>query len=396
MNERLRNLMERRAKQIADMRAILDKADAEKRDLTAEERQNYDAAENDLSNLEKDIQREERQAQREASMAASANGAGRNPNPGAQLENRTGTAAPEYRSAFLGYMRGSHDFERRALQIGTDSEGGYLCPDEFEKRLIDTLNEENIMRGLCTIVRSDSGDKVIPVVASHGAASWIAEEGAFAESDDAFGTQTLGAHKVGTLIKISEELLNDSAFDMESYIAKEFARRIGAAEEAAFIAGNGTGKPTGLLATAETGVTTAAAAAITSDEIIDLVYSLKPQYRKKASFIMQDATVKAIRKLKDGNQQYIWQPGMQAGQPDRLLGYAIHNSGNMEAVAAGKKAIAFGDYKYYWISDRQGRHFQRLNELYAANGQIGFRAWQRVDGKLLVPEAVKLLVMKTA
>lgn len=394
MNEKLRKLYEQRAKMVADMRGILDKADQEERELTAEERQNYDKAEGDLDNLEKDIQREERQAKREEALRASANGAGRNPNPGSQGEERTGRASAEYRSAFDHFMRGE-EYEQRTLAIGTDSAGGYLCPDEFEKRLIDTLAEENIMRRLATIVQSDSGDKTIPVVASHGTASWIAENGSFTASDDAFGTVTLGAHKLGTLIKISEELLHDSAFDMEGYIAREFARRIGAKEEEGFFVGTGStyGQPTGFLGTADTGVTTAKTTEITGDEIIDLVYSLKAQYRRKASFILQDGTVKLIRKLKDGAGQYLWQPSMKAGEPDALLGYPMHTSANMEAVAATKKVIAFGDYKYFWISDRQGRHFQRLNELYAEAGQVGFRAWQRVDGKLLVAEAVKLMKM---
>ena len=285
------------------------------------------------------------------------------------------------------------------MQVGTDSEGGYLVPDEFEHTLVEALQEENIFRKLAHIIQTASGDRKIPVVASKGTASWVDEEGSITESDDSFGQVSIGAYKLGTLIKVSNELLNDSVFPLEGYISKEFARRIGAKEEDSFFNGDGDGKPVGIFHStggAQVGVTAASTSAITADEIIDLFYSLGAPYRKKAVWVLNDATVKSIRKLKDGNQQYIWQPGMQAGQPDRLLGYAIHNSGNMEAVAAGKKAIAFGDYKYYWISDRQGRHFQRLNELYAANGQIGFRAWQRVDGKLLVPEAVKLLVMKTA
>lgn len=401
MNERIRELMENRATLVAQMRALLDAAQAENRSLTAEEQQTYDRLDDEIEQRTRDIRNEERAQELERETRESANG-DRNParrqQPGDGGERREGRASEEYRSAFLRYVRtGSR--EERALQIGTDSEGGYLCPDEYERRLIDSLTENNVLRGLATTIRSDSGDRNIPVVASHGTASWIAEEGAFTESDDSFGTITLGAHKVGTLIKVSEELLNDSAFDLETYISNEFGRRLGASEEAAFIAGNGTGKPLGLLAAtggAQTGVTSASATAITADEVIDLVFSLGAPYRKKASFLLHDATIKALRKLKDGNGQYLWQPGLQAGQPDTLLGYRMHTSSNMETIAAGKKVLAFGDYSYYWISDRQGRHFQRLNELYAATGQVGFRAWQRVDGKLILPEAVKLLVCKTA
>ena len=185
-------------------------------------------------------------------------------------------------------------------------------------------------------------------------------------------------------------------FDVESYIASEFARRIGAAEEDAFINGNGTAKPMGLLHSvngAATGVT-AAGAAITADEIIDLIHSVKSGYRKKAVFLLNDSTVKALRRLKDGNGQYLWQPGLKEGQPDKLFSYRLVTSAYMPEVASGAKPVLFGDFSSYWIADRQGRSFQRLNELYAATGQIGFRATQRVDGRLVQSEGLKCLAMK--
>ena len=199
------------------------------------------------------------------------------------------------------------------------------------------------------------------------------------------------------MIKVSEELLNDSAFDLESYISREFARRIGAREEDSFFNGDGTGKPLGILATnggAEIGVTAASATAITADEVIDLFYSLKSPYRKKAVWVLNDATIKAIRKLKDNNNQYLWQPSLVAGTPDTILGRPVVTSAYMPTAAAGAKTIAFGDFSYYWIADRQGRSFKRLNELYAANGQVGFLGSQRVDGKLVLPEAIKVLQQK--
>jgi HK97 family phage major capsid protein len=199
------------------------------------------------------------------------------------------------------------------------------------------------------------------------------------------------------MIKVSEELLNDSVFNLEAYIAKEFARRIGTKEEEAFFIGDGTGKPTGIFnATggATLGVTAASATAITVDEVMDLFYSLKSPYRKNATFIMNDATVKAIRKLKDGSGQYIWQPSITAGTPDTILNRPVKTSTYVPTIASAAKSIAFGDFGYYWVADRQGRSFQRLNELYAATGQVGFKATQRVDGKLILPEAIKVLQQK--
>ncbi|MDF2672416.1 MAG: phage major capsid protein [Clostridiales bacterium] len=208
---------------------------------------------------------------------------------------------------------------------------------------------------------------------------------------------SIGAYKLATMIKVSEELLNDSVFNLESYIAKEFARRIGAKEEEAFFIGDGTGKPTGIFNTtggAQLGVTAASSTAITFDEIMDLFYSLKSPYRKNSVFLMNDATVKAIRKLKDGSGQYLWQPSVTAGEPDTILNRPVKTSAYAPTLGASAKTIAFGDLSYYWVADRQGRSFQRLNELYAATGQVGFKATQRVDGKLILPETIKVLQMK--
>jgi len=286
---------------------------------------------------------------------------------------------------------------KNALQIGTDTEGGYLVPDEFERTLIEALDEENIFRKLANVISTSSGDRKIPVVASKGTASWIDEEGAIPESDDSFGQVSIGAYKLGTMIKVSEELLNDSVFNLENYIAREFARRIGNKEEDAFFTGDGSGKPTGILAAtggAQIGVTAASATAITIDEILDLFYSLKSPYRNKSVFVMNDATIKAIRKLKDGQGQYIWQPSLQAGTPDTILNRPVYTSSYVPTIAASAKSIIFGDFGYYWVADRQGRVFKRLNELYAATGQVGFVATQRVDGKLILPEAIKVLQQK--
>ena len=284
------------------------------------------------------------------------------------------------------------------LQIGTDAKGGYLVPDEYQRTLIEALEDQNIIRRLAHVITTSSGDTQIPVVASKGSASWIQEEAQYVESDNTFGLVTLGAFKLATMIKVSEELLNDSVFDIPGYIAREFSRRVGTAEEEAFLTGNGTGKPLGLLAAtggAETGVTAASATAITMDEVLDLYYSLRAPYRRNAVFVMNDATVKALRKLKNtATGDYIWQPSVKEGEPDRLLGRPIYNSTFMPEAKSEAKPIMFGDLSYYWIADRTTRTFKRLDELYAATGQVGFLGSERVDGKLVLPEAVKVMAMK--
>lgn len=387
-------LREKRAKLWDSTKAFLDSKRNDTGLLSAEDTAQYERMEADVVNLGKEIERLERQAALDLELSKATSNAIRN-NPNANLDNeKTGRASNEYKHAFWKNMRSKSGADVfNSLQIGSDSEGGYLVPDEFERVLIAALIDNNVMRSMAQIIQTSSGDKLIPVVASRGTASWVAEETAAPESDDNFGQITLGAHKLVTMIKVSEELLNDSIFNLESYIAKEFARRIGAAEEEAFVIGNGTGKPTGVVNTAQLGVTTAVNNAITFDEIIDLYYSLREPYRNKAAWLVNDNTVKAIRKLKDGNGQYLWQPSTQAGQPDTILNKPVRTSVYMPEISASAKIMAFGDFSHYWIADRQGRAFQRLNELFAVNGQIGFKASERVDGKLTLAEAVKVMKM---
>ena len=368
--------------------------------LSAEDAAEYERMEQEVVELGRAIEREERAAQLEREMNAPA-AAPLTSRPEQRPDASPGRGSNEYKAAFWTAMRnrGGVFTVQNALQIGDDSEGGYLVPDEFERTLVDALQEENRLRGLCKIIRTSSGDRKIPLVASHGTASWVEEEGAILESDDAFGQITIGAHKIASMIKVSDELLQDSVFDIASYIAAEFARRVGDAEEAAFINGDGSGKPYGLLHAANgaaTGVTAASATAVTADELLDLLYLLKSPYRKRAVFLMHDSTIKAIRKLKDGNGQYLWQAGLKEGEPDKLLGYRLVTSTHMPAIAAAAKPVLFGDLTSYWIADREGRSMQRLNELYAATGQVGFRVTQRVDGRLVQTEGIKCLAMKIA
>ena len=321
---------------------------------------------------------------------------------GRKKDEKTGTASDAYRDAFWNQVRSRNGISyeiRNALSEGVDSEGGYLVPDEFERTLVQALEEDNVIRAHAHVFTTSNGIHKIPVVATKGVANWIDEGAAYGESDDVFAQEQIDAHKVGTLIKVSEELLDDSAFDLQSYISKEFTRRIGAKEEEAFIVGDGSKKPTGLLhatAGAEVGVTAAGAAAITADELIDLYYSLRSPYRKKAIWVLNDGTVRAIRKLKDQTGQYLWQPGLRNGEPDMILGKPLYTSAYMPILAAGAKTIMFGDLSYYWIGDRKGITFKRLNERYADYGQIGFLASKRVDGKLILPEAIKVLQQKAS
>lgn len=391
-------LREKRAKTWSAMETFLDSHRNEKGVLNMEDDVTYSKMERDLDDLTNEIKRLERKDMIESELNKPvSNPITAKPMTSDKEDEKTGRASNAYKKSFWNVMRNKHSNAQilNALQEGTDSEGGFLVPDEFEHTLIQSLEEENIFRKLAHVITTSTGDRKIPVVASKGSASWVDEEGTINDSDDAFTQVSIGAYKLGTLIKVSNELLNDSVFNLEAYISKEFGRRIGTKEEDAFFNGNGVGKPVGIFnATggAQTGITTASATEIKADEIIDLFYSLKASYRKKAVWIVNDSTIKAIRKLKDANGNYLWQPALTSGTPDTLLGRPVYTSSYVPTIAAGAKTIAFGDFSYYWIADRQGRNFKKLSELYAATDQTGFVATQRVDGKLILPEAIKVLV----
>ena len=236
-----------------------------------------------------------------------------------------------------------------------------------------------------------SGEHKINIAATKPAAAWIEEGGALQFGDATFDQKILDAHKLHVAIKVTEELLYDNAFGLENYIITQFGKALANAEEDAFLNGDGTGKPTGIFDKTNGGhILASLSAALKADDLMDLVYALKRPYRKNASFIMNDAILAQIRKLKDNNGAYIWQPSYQAGEPDRILGYEVHTS-----AFAPADGIAFGDYSYYNIGDRGSRSFKQLNELFAGNGMIGYVAKERVDGKLILPEAVQIMKLKT-
>ncbi|EHI69963.1 phage major capsid protein [Streptococcus ictaluri] len=303
---------------------------------------------------------------------------------------KQGRAKDEYKTAMLKAMRTRFKQVENILQEGVDTDVGYLVPEEYDSRLIQTLESENIMRSLATVI-STSGDHKINVASTSPAAAWIDEGAQLTFGDATFKQILLDAHKLHVAIKVTEELLNDSAFNLESYILERFGKALANAEEDAFLNGDGTNKPLGIFAKTGGGTYLPETATLKSDDMNDLVYKLARPYRKNAAFIMNDKLIASIRKLKDNNGAYIWQPSYQDGEPDRLLGYPTYTS-----AFAPEDKITFGDFSYYNIGDRGTRSFKELTELFAGNGMIGYVAKERVDGKLILPEAVQILPIKKA
>ena len=384
-------MREKRAALWEQAKAFLDEHTQEG-SLSAENARAYEQMENEVLALGKDIERMERQAILDAEMAKPTVAAITNM-PGASLDKvKQGRASDAYRAAMLKALRTNFRQVENVLQKGTDASGGYLVPEEYDKRLIDVLSEENVLRSLATTITT-SGEHKINIAATKPAASWIEEGAPLTFGDATFDQIVLDAHKLHVAVKVTEELLYDNAFNLENYLIEQFGKALGNAEEDAFLNGDGVHKPKGFLATGQTSLTTAAAD-IKADELVTLVYSLKRPYRKNAAFLVNDQTLASIRKLKDNNGTYLWQPSYQMGEPDRLLGYPVHTSAYMPAAAAGKIALAFGDYAYYNIGDRGTRSLQELKELFAGNGMVAYLMKERVDGKLVLAEAVQLLKIK--
>lgn len=366
----------------------------------------------DVKALGEEIQRLEDQMEMDAKLSAATSAPVHTDPRAGQRKNTRATASEEYNKAFWDMMRGNTSLEvRDALSVGVDQNGGFTVPDEFERQLVQALEENNIFRSLAKTIRTNSGTRTIPIATDSGSASWIEEGAAIQESDMSFSQETLSAYKLGCMIKVSNELLNDSAFDIAAHIAHRFGVRFGNAEEDAFI--NGTGpsanpqttpsQPTGILTslTPTAGNTTANAQTVHFDNIYKLYYSLKSPYRRNASFLCNETLLLQLMLIKDKNDNYIWKPGLEIGKPDTILGRPIYTSGYMPAITGNattdknKKVLLFGDFSYYWIADRQSRTLKRLNELYAVTDQVGFIGTQRVDGKLILPEAMQVMALGT-
>lgn len=392
----INELREKRAKLWNDAKAFLDTHRQSDGLIKGEDVKAYEKMEADLRDLGKEISRLEEFER----IGAELNRPLTSPlltRPGAGSGIKTGRASDAYKASMMQAIRTNFRQVSNELLEGVDESGGYLVPAEWDSRLIDVLNEENIMRKLGTTITT-SGQHKINIAATKPAASWIEEGGTLKWADATVDQVILDAHKLHVAVKISEELMFDNAYNLESYLIDQFGKALSNAEEDAFLNGDGVGRPTGIFdpdGGGEAKVTTAGAN-VSADDIINLVYALKRPYRKKASFIMNDQTVAQIRKLKDSNGQYLWQPALAQGEPDKLFGYPLYTSAYAPVYAAGQPFMAFGDYSYYNIGDRGTRSTQELRELFAGNGMIGLLAKERVDGILVLPEAVQILTAKAA
>ena len=286
--------------------------------------------------------------------------------------------------------------EKRDLSVGNATAGGSLVPTDMAAQVLVYERAFGVMRQLSNVFSTSTGDTFnLPRVTSFGTSGWVAEGNAFTESDPGLGSVSFSAYKGTHIAQISEELLQDSAFDVIALLSRIFGQNLGVLQNNAFVTGNGTGRPTGIANNVTSGVTLASNIAVTANELVDLFHSILPAYRVNGNWIMNDATIAAIRKLVtgvSGDKTFLWQPGLTAGAPDTLLGRPVSADPDVPAMANSAKSAYFGDFRAgYWIRDVGSLYVQRLNELYAGTGQIGFRVWQRVDGKQVDALAIKCM-----
>ena len=381
MSEIIKKLQEQRNRLIAQGRAILDAAGSDP--LSPDDVVKYDGIDADVSALTSTIQRHQTEADRPAIADTRA---AADVQPVAEPESRgVSVKSEEYRAAWeKAIFRGGtlSAGESRALEAGTDSEGGYLTPTITEARIIEGLREQNFMRALSTVIQV-SGKTNIPTVATDGTATIVAEEGTITPSDGAFGQLAFTPYKLTGSILISNELIEDSAFNLSEWINQELTRRLAAGENTYMINGSGSSLPQGWMNGVAANVTASGAAALTSDEIYSLWFSVKQSYRQNSVWLMEDLTLAAVRKLKDTTNQYIYSPGYQGG-PDQLFGRPVYTHSDMDAMTSGKRSVVLGDPKWYIIADQGSTRIEVSRERYIETDQTLVKATRRFDSKISI------------
>lgn len=408
----LQELRDKRAKLIADARALLEKAKKESRGLSTEEQTNYDKMLKDQDDLRTQIKNEETiaEAERDAAAAATRDA------PDAGKDNRDDKsgkkgkekrneffATPEYREAFEVLLRGGPSAltgeQVRALQANQGSLGGFLVlPQEMSSQLVKFIDDDVIIRGKATKFQVPAAQSLgFPSLDADPAdADWTTELGTGNEdSDMAFGKRELFPHPLAKRIKVSNKLLSSSVIDVESLVLQRLGYKFAVTEEKAYMTGSGSQQPLGLFTASAMGISTGrdvatgnSATAISFDGLINAKYSLKAQYMRRAEWLFHRDAIKQIAGLKDGQQRYLWEPSTQAGQPDMILGRPVNMSEFVpNTFTTGLYVGMFADFSFYWIADAMQMQVQRLAELYAETNQTGFIARRETDGMPVLEEA---------
>lgn len=389
MDPLIETLHERRLRAWEQTKGILAGADAEGRDLSAEESVAFERANADLNALDERLKSLVAAEQRAADTAAALEAVAARPAERAAADESADAAA-------LAFFRGETSArslevkpEGRALSKLTAGAGGNTVPTNFYDRLSAHMIEvSGILQAGPTVLRTADGAQIqIPKTTSHSTAALVAEAGTIGASDPAFGQVALDAYKYAFLIQVSHELISDTSVDLLGYLSMQAGRALGNAVGAAFVTGTGSSQPQGIVPVASAGVTGSASVsgAFSADNLIDLYYSVIAPYRNSAScaWMMRDTTLAAVRKLKGSDNNYLWQPGLQAGAPDMLLGKPVVVDPNVAAVALSAKSVVFGDFSQFFVRFVEGIRFERSDD-YAFNSDlVTYRAILRADSDLV-------------
>jgi HK97 family phage major capsid protein len=394
-------MRQKRATLVAEGRSILDLAEKENRDLTADENTKYEAIMVDVDKQGKAIDREEKQQAIEAQLQQSQGLLADKPAPGAG-GGAQAKGNPEIKAAFDRFLRRGMNaltpVEIKALAADSDPSGGYLvAPQEFVAELIKFVDNMVIIRGLATVHPLTKSDSLgVPTMESDvDDADWTSELDT--GSDDAgltFGKRELRPHPLAKRAKISNKLLRVSALDVEGIVISRLGYKFAVTQEKHFMVGDGAEKPLGIFTVSTDGISAARDVvtgdntAVTADSLIDTKYSIKQPYWRALKWIFHRDILKIIRKLKDGDGQYLWQVGITGGQPDTILDCPVLMSEYApNTVGAGNYAGIIGDFSKYWIADSLEMQVQRLIELYAEKNQTGFIGRLETDGMPVLEEA---------
>ena len=305
--------------------------------------------------------------------------------------NTTNNLTPETRTedirrAYDQYLRSGH--ERYELNDVSLDSMGYLLPQRLEARLVNAMNTISVLRPLCTEITTN-GDSALPIVNSHGKSAWVPDGYPIPMVQDTFDKVNLNSHKLAAIIRVTNELLEDSAVDIEAYLAATFADRLAVSEEEAFITGDGADKPLGLIHQAKVGSMAESAGSLSVEDVLNLIFSVPEKHRRNGVLLMNDNTLLALYKQCTEQGKNLWLGKTNDGKDDTFFGYRIVRCASMPDAASGSMPILFGDFKQVYINNNGDRSIKRLDQLFITNDHVGFLMAERVGIKLTVPEAVK-------
>lgn len=303
-------------------------------------------------------------------------------------EIRAVTATQEYDKHFWNAMRLKPNSELAMRDAMDNVTGTFFAPITGETDLRKMITRESVIRPLATNLKKYQGGSVIWATESDDHASFIADGAPIPGFDieDDFTRFHIGSHKIACLLKLSGEFAFDADFDLKKYVSERMSKSFAHTQDKAFINGSGTDEPFGLLHDTEGAEVGIATSALTYDSVIDLFFSVKPEYRTHAVWMMNDRTAATLRKLKDEAGNYLWN-----SNTDTILGKPIHICNEMPDITAGAKPVLFGDFRYYWIIDRSPVSMKALKERFATTGRVGYVAFELLDARLIRRDAVKTI-----